>query len=234
MATQPKAKTISIWNPQIVQRAIWDSMKKLHPRTMARNPVMFVVEIGSVLTTLRLIQDGLAGRSGLGFEFQITFWLWLTVLFANFAEAMAEGRGKAQADTLRKAKTETMANRESPDGSLVRVGALTPGGGLRFCLPQRLGLRLAPAFGHRLGEVGEEHGEPQPQGDEAGEHVLVGGGGPEVPDEEDGGEHRPDLDHEHDRVADHGAGVQLDEAVLDRLARDARVEELAAAGSAPP
>jgi len=123
MATQPKAKTISIWNPQIVQRAIWDSMKKLHPRTMARNPVMFVVEIGSVLTTLRLIQDALAGRSGLAFEFQITFWLWLTVLFANFAEAMAEGRGKAQADTLRKAKTETMANREKADGSLERVGA---------------------------------------------------------------------------------------------------------------
>jgi K+-transporting ATPase ATPase B chain len=123
MATQPKAKTISIWNPQIVQRAIWDSVKKLHPRTMARNPVMFVVEIGSVLTTLRLIQDALGGRGGLGFEFQITFWLWLTVLFANFAEAMAEGRGKAQADTLRKAKTETMANREMAGGSLERVGA---------------------------------------------------------------------------------------------------------------
>jgi potassium-transporting ATPase ATP-binding subunit len=123
MATQPKAKTISIWNPQIVQRAIWDSFKKLHPRTMARNPVMFVVEIGSVLTTLRLIQDALVGRGGLGFEFQITFWLWLTVLFANFAEAMAEGRGKAQADTLRKAKTETMANRETADRSLERVAA---------------------------------------------------------------------------------------------------------------
>jgi potassium-transporting ATPase ATP-binding subunit len=123
MATHSKAKSISIWDPQIVRRAIWDSLKKLHPRTMARNPVMFVVEIGSVLTTLRLIQDALAGRGGLGFEFQITFWLWLTVLFANFAEAMAEGRGKAQADTLRKAKTETMANREMADGSLERVGA---------------------------------------------------------------------------------------------------------------
>jgi K+-transporting ATPase ATPase B chain len=123
MATHSKAKSISIWDPQIVQRAIWDSVKKLHPRTMARNPVMFVVEIGSVLTTLRLIQDALAGRGGLGFEFQITFWLWLTVLFANFAEAMAEGRGKAQADTLRKAKTETMANRELPDRSLERITA---------------------------------------------------------------------------------------------------------------
>jgi potassium-transporting ATPase ATP-binding subunit len=123
MTTQSKAKSISIWDPHIVQRAIWDSLKKLHPRTMARNPVMFVVEIGSVLTTLRLVQDALAGRGGLGFEFQITFWLWLTVLFANFAEAMAEGRGKAQADTLRKAKTETMANRETADRSLERVAA---------------------------------------------------------------------------------------------------------------
>ena len=114
---------MSIWDPQIVQRAIWDSVTKLHPRTMARNPVMFVVEIGSVLTTLRLIQDALAGRPGLGFELQITFWLWLTVLFANFAEAMAEGRGKAQADTLRKAKTETMANRETSNGSLEHVAA---------------------------------------------------------------------------------------------------------------
>ena len=91
----------SIWNPAIVRRALGDAFRKLHPRTMARNPVMFVVEVGSVLTTCRLIQDVVAGRGGLGFELQITVWLWFTVLFANFAEAMAEGRGKAQADTLR-------------------------------------------------------------------------------------------------------------------------------------
>ena len=123
MGTTANARSISIWDPQIVRRAVWDSLRKLHPRAMARNPVMFVVEIGSVLTTLQLIQDALAGRGGLGFEFQITFWLWLTVLFANFAEAMAEGRGKAQAETLRKAKTETIANRERPDGSLEQVAA---------------------------------------------------------------------------------------------------------------
>jgi K+-transporting ATPase ATPase B chain len=105
MATHAKTRAISIWDPQIVRKAIAGSFTKLHPRTMARNPVMFVVEIGSVLTTYRLIQDALTGGKGLGFEFQITFWLWLTVLFANFAEAMAEGRGKAQAETLRKAKT---------------------------------------------------------------------------------------------------------------------------------
>jgi K+-transporting ATPase ATPase B chain len=119
MATQK----ISIWDPQIVQRAVGDSFRKLHPRTMARNPVMFVVEVGSVITTLRLVLDAVAGRGNLGFELQITFWLWLTVLFANFAEAMAEGRGKAQADTLRKAKTETMASRETPDGLFERVAA---------------------------------------------------------------------------------------------------------------
>jgi K+-transporting ATPase ATPase B chain len=119
MAAQAK----SIWDPQIVRRAIADSFWKLHPRTMARNPVMFVVEIGSVLTTIRLVRDIATGGSGLGFEFQITFWLWLTVLFANFAEAMAEGRGKAQADALRRAKTETVANRERPDGTFDVVPA---------------------------------------------------------------------------------------------------------------
>jgi len=104
------AKTISIWDPAIVGAAIRDSFRKLHPRTMAKNPVMFVVEVGSLLTTVDMIRDAVAGRGHLGFEFQITFWLWLTVLFANFAEAMAEGRGKAQAETLRKARTETTAN----------------------------------------------------------------------------------------------------------------------------
>ena len=115
--------TRSIWDPQIVKRAVWDAFRKLHPRTMARNPVMFVVLIGCVLTTLRLVQDVVTGSGDLRFELQITFWLWLTVLFANFAEAMAEGRGKAQADTLRRAKTETTAKRERADGTLEVVGA---------------------------------------------------------------------------------------------------------------
>jgi K+-transporting ATPase ATPase B chain len=119
MAAQAK----SIWDPQIVRRAIADSFWKLHPRTMARNAVMFVVEIGSVLTTIRLVRDIATGGPGLGFEIQITFWLWLTVLFANFAEAMAEGRGKAQADALRRAKTETVAQRERPDRTYETVPA---------------------------------------------------------------------------------------------------------------
>jgi potassium-transporting ATPase ATP-binding subunit len=113
----------SIWDPHIVGAAIWSSLVKLHPRTMAKNPVMFVVEVGSVLTTVRLVLDAINGQGSLGFELQITGWLWLTVLFANFAEAMAEGRGKAQADTLRKARTETLANRLGPGGRIEVVPA---------------------------------------------------------------------------------------------------------------
>src|SRR6266498_3474158 len=112
MAT--KSKTKAIWNAQIVRRAIIDSFKKLNPRAMMKNPVMFIVEVGSVLTSLQLIRGIIApipGVTNSGFELQITLWLWFTVLFANFAEAMAEGRGKAQADNLRKAKTETIAHR---------------------------------------------------------------------------------------------------------------------------
>jgi len=97
-------------DPPIVKRAIRDSFVKLHPRLMMKNPVMFVVEVGAAMTTLEVVKD-LAMGANIGFTFQITLWLWFTVLFANFAEAMAEGRGKAQADTLRKTKTETMAKR---------------------------------------------------------------------------------------------------------------------------
>jgi len=107
----------SIWNPTIVATAAWDAARKLHPRTMARNPVMFVVEVASALTTLALARDIITGRPGIAFEIQITFWLWVTVLFANFAEAMAEGRGKAQADALRRTKTETTARRLRAGGA---------------------------------------------------------------------------------------------------------------------
>jgi K+-transporting ATPase ATPase B chain len=89
--------------------AIWQSAVKLDPRLMIRNPVMFVVEIVATLTTIIFVRDLASGGAHLGFTLQIIFWLWLTVLFANFAEAVAEGRGKAQAATLRRARTETMA-----------------------------------------------------------------------------------------------------------------------------
>ncbi len=113
MASRQKA----IWEWKIVRRAIWDSFVKLNPRKMMANPVMFVVEIGSVVTTALLIRGGGAFR----FNLQITLWLWFTVLFANFAEAMAEGRGKAQAETLRKARSETVANRLLDSGQIEKV-----------------------------------------------------------------------------------------------------------------
>jgi K+-transporting ATPase ATPase B chain len=117
-------KKKAIWDAGIVRRALVDALVKLNPRTMMRNPVMFVVEAGSIMTTLLLIRDIAARAPCTGFALQITLWLWFTVFFANFAEAMAEGRGKAQADTLRKAKTETTAQRLLRDGKTETVCAL--------------------------------------------------------------------------------------------------------------
>jgi K+-transporting ATPase ATPase B chain len=117
------AKARAIWDIKIVQRAIWDSFVKLHPRTMMGNPVMFVVEVGSVVTSVLLVRDALQHQGAFGFNLQITLWLWFTVLFANFAEAMAEGRGKAQADALRKARSETVANRVLPDGAIEKIAS---------------------------------------------------------------------------------------------------------------
>jgi K+-transporting ATPase ATPase B chain len=113
MATKKRA----VWEWKIVKRAVWDAFLKLNPRKMMGNPVMFVVEVGSVITTALLLRGGGAFK----FNVQITLWLWFTVLFANFAEAMAEGRGKAQADTLRKARSETVANRLLENGEIEKV-----------------------------------------------------------------------------------------------------------------
>jgi K+-transporting ATPase ATPase B chain len=115
-----KRKKKAIWEWKIVRRAVWDAFLKLDPRKMMGNPVMFVVEIGSVITTVLLFKGGAAFK----FNLQITLWLWFTVVFANFAEAMAEGRGKAQADTLRKARSETIANRlTGSDGCVEKVAS---------------------------------------------------------------------------------------------------------------
>jgi K+-transporting ATPase ATPase B chain len=130
-----------LFDPPIVKRAVRDAFSKtVNLRHMVRNPVMFVVLIGSVLTTLVLLRDLAGGAEGIGFTLQITLWLWFTVVFANFAEAMAEGRGKAQAETLRKSRTETAAKRlqnpkdrstvESVHGGQLRKGDVvlcTPG-----------------------------------------------------------------------------------------------------------
>ncbi len=139
----PRGAT-SMLDPVILWPALGQSFRKLDPRMLWRNPVMFVVAIVSTLTTVLFVRDLAAGRPRLGFDFQINLWLWFTLLFANFGEAVAEGRGKAQADSLRRAKTETMAHRivhdsitetiagtalRQGDIVLVEAGEIIPGDG---------------------------------------------------------------------------------------------------------
>jgi K+-transporting ATPase ATPase B chain len=116
-----------LFDRDIVTRAMRGSVVKLNPLTLRKNPVMFVVEVGAALTTLFVMRDIAAGAPGILFGVQIGLWLWFTVLFANFAEAMAEARGKAQADSLRKTKTEVIAHRLLPGGAVEQV----PGSALR-------------------------------------------------------------------------------------------------------
>ena len=126
MTSSGKAR--SLFSGSIVRRAAIDSVIKLNPVKLMRNPVMFVVEVGSLLTTVLLFLPTARAHGAFQFDLQITLWLWFTVMFANFAEAMAEGRGKAQADALRRAKSETTAHRMRDGGveevasSQLRVG----------------------------------------------------------------------------------------------------------------
>src|SRR5437773_8671544 len=142
-----RLKKHSLFDPEIMRPAIWDSFRKLTPRHVIKNPVMFVVYIGSVLTSLILLRDFFAptpGSQPLWFTFNVGFWLWFTVVFANFAEAVAEGRGKAQAATLRKMRKETNARRlvngsreetvpasalRKGDTVVVEAGEIIPGDG---------------------------------------------------------------------------------------------------------
>src|SRR5271154_2731964 len=119
----PKSK--SFIDPKLLGTAIFDSFRKLDPRVLWKNPVMFVVEVGALLTSIDWVREIVHRNGGIGFGLQITLWLWFTVLFANFAEAMAEGRGKAQAETLRKAKAETPARRLKRDGCTMEIVAST-------------------------------------------------------------------------------------------------------------
>jgi K+-transporting ATPase ATPase B chain len=123
MSERLQHKAISLGDSRILRSAILDSFRKLDPRTMVKNPVMFVVEVGAFLTTIQLVRDHLHHIGSFGWGLQITLWLWFTVVFANFAEAMAEGRGKAQAETLRKARAETRAQRLNPDGTTETVSS---------------------------------------------------------------------------------------------------------------
>src|SRR5476651_492707 len=118
--TRKRTSVATLTDPKILGPAVLDALRKLDPRVMVRNPVMFTVEVVATLTTVLFIRDLVTGAGGYGFSFQINLWLWFTVLFANFAEAVAEGRGKAQAATLRKSKTETVAKLLSGKGAEVR------------------------------------------------------------------------------------------------------------------
>jgi K+-transporting ATPase ATPase B chain len=141
-----RAQKLSLFDAAIVRRAMRDSVIKLHPRTLMRNPVMFVVEVVAAVTSILFIRDLFGGTESPAFVGQIAAWLWFTVLFANFAEAVAEGRGKAQADALRRTKTQTMAKRlndlerrdyelvpatdlQRGDLVIVEVGDIIPGDG---------------------------------------------------------------------------------------------------------
>lgn len=138
-----RAKARPLFDREILRRAAVDSVRKLNPTTLAKNPVILVVEAGAFGTTMLAIRDLAAGEAGAGFALQITVWLWFTVLFANFAEAMAEARGKAQADSLRKTKTDSVAKRvvggrvervassqlRAGDIAVVEAGDIIPGDG---------------------------------------------------------------------------------------------------------
>src|SRR4030081_408212 len=123
----------ALFDPKIVLPAIGSAFVKLDPRVLIKNPVMFVLEIVTALTTVILIRDLVTGGANLAFEFQIVLWLWFTVLFANFAEAIAEGRGKAQAEALRRQRTATQAK-------------LLTG-------PGRSAFRLVPSTSLKVGDV---------------------------------------------------------------------------------
>ena len=128
--TRKRMSVATITDPNILGPAIGGAFRKLDPRILIRNPVMFVVEVVATLTTILFIRDLVVGNGGYGFSFQINLWLWFTVLFANFAEAVAEGRGKAQAAALRQTKTDAMAkvlDKGSDKSRLVPATALKQG-----------------------------------------------------------------------------------------------------------
>ncbi|MDT1061362.1 potassium-transporting ATPase subunit KdpB [Paracoccus sp. CPCC 101403] len=124
-----QSNSASMLDARILVPAIGDAFRKLDPRCLARNPVMFVVAVVSALTTVLLLRDLLTGAANIGFSVQVVVWLWFTVLFANFAEAVAEGRGKAQAESLRKTRSETQAKLLSDGGDyrIVPGNSLKPG-----------------------------------------------------------------------------------------------------------
>ena len=127
--TRKQRPVSALFDPKIVGPAAIEAFAKLDPRTLIKSPVMFVVEVVAALTTIILIRDAITGGENLGFTFQIVLWLWITVWFANFSEAVAEGRGKAQAESLRRQRTETQAKLLT--GSDRNAYRLVPGNALK-------------------------------------------------------------------------------------------------------
>src|SRR5262245_38795603 len=117
------ARARPLFDPEILRRPLKDAVLKRNPVTLMKNPVIFVVEIGAALVLLFLVRDIAIGAKNVGFELQIDLWLWFTVLFATFAEAMAEARGKAQAESLRKTRTDTFANKVIGEGRFEKVSS---------------------------------------------------------------------------------------------------------------
>src|ERR1700692_1444122 len=125
MKLQKRMPVSAMLDPKIVIPALGSAFAKLDPRLMIKNPVMFVVEVVAALTTVIFLKNVVSGGADLGFTFQIILWLWFTVLFANFAEAVAEGRGKAQAESLRKTRTESQAKLLAGSGNTYRLFSAT-------------------------------------------------------------------------------------------------------------
>ena len=160
MKLQKKVTASTMLDPKIVMPAIGSAFVKLDPRLMIKNPVMFVVEVVAALTTVIFLRDLVTGGANLGFTFQIILWLWFTVLFANFAEAVAEGRGKAQAESLKKTRTESQAKLLTGSDKTYRLVPGTSAQGRRY----RAGrgrrqhpLRRRGDRGRRLRQRGRDH-----------------------------------------------------------------------------
>ena len=154
--------TSGLADPKILGPAVGAAFRKLDPRVLIKNPVMFVVEVVSALVTALFIRDLITGSPNLGFAVQIILWLWFTVLFANFAEAVAEGRGKAQADALRRTRTETQAKllSRTRDGRVPACARPEPQGGRHRPGRSRRhhSLRRRGDRGRGLRERGRHHG----------------------------------------------------------------------------
>jgi hypothetical protein len=148
MKLQKKVTASAMLDPRILVPAIKSAFVKLDPRLMIKSPVMFVVEVVAALTTVIFVRDFVTGGANLGFTFQIILWLWFTVLFANFAEAVAEGRGKAQAESLKKTRTESQAKLLTGSDKTYR---LVPGTALKVgdIDSQRMTLRVEQGKGDK-------------------------------------------------------------------------------------